>query len=668
MNDVVRRAVAWTVVGVTVLSVLASLALAGINGDAGRALPGVGMVAFAVVGALILVHRPDNPIGPLLCAAGLALTLVGGSEEYARRALLIAPGSLPGGRVAAYLMGFFPLTAIGLLVCLLPQVFPTGRALSPRWRAGIWAAWIYIVVGTAANALARQAVEGLDGYPNPYPVAAVQPYLGPLFLVSAVCLAASVLLGIVTLALRWRRSRSDERQQLKWFAAGVLPLLVPVALHEAYTTFSEVAIAVLVPLVPVVFGVAILRYRLYDLDVVLNRAVVYTVLSVLVALLYLALVTLCRLVVGTDRGLWVQVLATVAAAAAFQPVRGRVQRAVDTLFYGSRSRPYEALTRLGLVLERAPQPQTVLPGVVESVARELRLPYAAIELREDDGWLAAAGFGEPPGDRDEFPMVYQDEVIGRLVVGRRGTERFGNADRRLLADLARQAGVAAHAAQLTLALQRSRAALVSAREEERRRLRRDLHDGLGPALAGVTLGLHGAATNVQRDPDAAARQLRELEGQVQEAVHDIRRLVYGLRPPALDELGLARAIQREAIRLECGGLAITVQVGDEGLGALPAAVEVAAYRIAVEALTNVSRHARATTCRVRLTRGHELEIEVSDDGCGVDGRPAGVGLSAMRERAAELGGACWLEPLRPGTRVLARLPILDTPARELEAA
>jgi signal transduction histidine kinase len=273
--------------------------------------------------------------------------------------------------------------------------------------------------------------------------------------------------------------------------------------------------------------------------------------------------------------------------------------------------------------------------------------------------VTAAGYGEQVADVDEFPMVYQDEVIGRLLAGRRGTQRFRASDRRLLADLARQAGVAAHAVQLTLALQRSRAALVTAREEERRRLRRDLHDGLGPALSGVTLGLHAATANVRRDPDHAVSQLTALQGQMQDAVADIRRLVYGLRPPALDELGLALAIRREAARLEGGGLTIEVEVVPEQLGQLPAAVEAAAYRIASEALTNVSRHAGATHCVVRLSRGRELAVEVRDDGRGMDGRPAGVGLAGMRERAAELGGVCRVEALEPGTRVFARLPIVD---------
>ncbi|HEY7223560.1 MAG TPA: sensor histidine kinase [Micromonosporaceae bacterium] len=659
MTSLVRRTAAVMIVGITTALFLFALAMSGLNRDTTEVLPNIGVVAFAVVGALILVRRPENPTGALLCGAGLSLALLGAAQEYARQALIMAPGSLPGGQVAAYLTMWLPLIPVGLLVGLLPQIFPAGKAISPRWRFGVWTAWVYTIASTIANALYRQPVEGLPGVSNPYPVDAVQPYVGPLIVFSGVALVVSMVSGLVTLVRRWRRAIGDERQQLKWFALGVLPLLVPILLHDTFTTFSEVAITLLLPLVPVAFGVAILRYRLYDLDVVLNRAIVYASLSLLVALVYLGLVTVSELVIGVGRGLWVQALATVLAAATFQPARARIQRAVDTLFYGDRSRPYEALSRLGVLLEHAPQPDTVLPGVVESVAVALRLPYAAIDLREGDGWLTAAGYGERVADVDEFPMVYQDEVIGRLVVGRRGTQRFRHTERRLLADLARQAGVAAHAVQLTLALQRSRAALVTAREEERRRLRRDLHDGLGPALAGVTLGLHGAAANVRRDPDHAVLQLAALQDQVHDAVADIRRLVYGLRPPALDELGLAPAIRREAARLEGGGLVIAVEVVPDELGPLPAAVEAAAYRIASEALTNVSRHAAATRCVVRLSRGRELAVEVRDDGCGPNGRPGGVGLAAMRERAAELGGTCRVDALEPGTRVLARLPIVD---------
>jgi signal transduction histidine kinase len=375
------------------------------------------------------------------------------------------------------------------------------------------------------------------------------------------------------------------------------------------------------------------------------------------------LVAAAQAVIGEGRGLAVQVGATVVAAAAFQPLRTRVQWAVDTIFYGERSRPYEVLTRLGLLLEQTPAPETVLPSVVETVAVALRVPHVAVQLREGDGWVIAAAHGEPVGEPESFPMVYSDEVVGRLLVGRRGADDgFTHADRRLLGDLARHTGVAAHAVQLTEALRRSRTALVNAREEERRRLRRDLHDGLGPALAGVTLGLHAAAAHVPRDPRRAVALIEELERQIEEAVADIRRLVYNLRPPALDELGLAQAVRREAARLEGDGveLSIVVDVPTGGVGTLPAAVEVAAFRIVAEALTNVTRHARAHHCEVRIRRSGDgpLEVEIVDDGVGLNGRPAGVGLAAMRERAEELGGACRVSS-DGGTRVLARLPIME---------
>jgi signal transduction histidine kinase len=211
-----------------------------------------------------------------------------------------------------------------------------------------------------------------------------------------------------------------------------------------------------------------------------------------------------------------------------------------------------------------------------------------------------------------------------------------------------------------LALQRSRAELITAREEERRRLRRDLHEGLGPTLAGVSLGLHAARTHVRTAPDEAEALLDTLEAQVEQAVADVRRTVYGLRPPALDEFGLVRAVQLHAARFDGtqGGLRVVVDSPPEGLGVLPAAVEVAAYRIATEALTNVARHAQAQTCTVRLSLNGALEVEVTDDGRGFAAEPdVGVGLAAMRERAAELGGTLSLERPETGARVRARLPI-----------
>ena len=258
-------------------------------------------------------------------------------------------------------------------------------------------------------------------------------------------------------------------------------------------------------------------------------------------------------------------------------------------------------------------------------------------------------------------MTYQAEQVGRLLVSPRSSgQPLDTSDRRLLVDLARQVGVAAHAVRASLALQRSRVALVSAREEERRRLRRDLHEGLGPTLAGVTLGLHAAHSQVASAPEEAEKLLETLEAQVEQAVADVRRVVYGLRPPALDEFGLLRALQLQAAQLEASApkLTVALDLPERAIGRLPAAVEVAAYRIACEALTNVVRHAGASTCTVRVHLDGTLELDITDNGGGLlKNQTAGVGILGMRERAEELGGQLTITSDQCGTTVRAHLPV-----------
>jgi signal transduction histidine kinase len=310
----------------------------------------------------------------------------------------------------------------------------------------------------------------------------------------------------------------------------------------------------------------------------------------------------------------------------------------------------------------------VLPTVVETVREALRLPYAAIALGDGGGGAPekiVASAGSPVEGPLRLPLTYRSEPVGELLLGpRAGEGGFSAADRRLLEDLARQAGVAAHAVRLTAELQRSRERLVAAREEERRRLRRDLHDGLGAQLAGLNVQAGVLRHLIKHDPEAADALVAELRGEMRSAIADVRRLVYGLRPPALDELGLVGALRGLAERhgAEGAGLHVTVEAPEpEAMPPLPAAVEVAAYRIAQEAMTNVARHARASRCVVRLAVAPgELSLEVTDDGVGLpETRPTpGVGLHSMRERAVELGGECVVEAAPGGgTRVLARLPL-----------
>jgi len=645
----------------TVALSLATVVLSGLDGHALAGFRVLPVAAFGVMGMLIVARRPENRLGWLFCAVGIAMGASACSQEFARRALVQSPGSMPGGEVAAWLAGWTPLVGIGLLLGLLPPLFPTGRSLGRRWRPGLWAAWAFIVLGAVGNAFAPQSIEGVPGVRNPYGVESAASAFRVVQAAAGLFGLVALVGGLASLVVRWRRAAGDEAQQLKWFAAGIAVLPVLALVHDSAPSEVDAVFVVALPLVPLTMGVAILRHRLYDLDLVINRVVVYAGLSAMVTGLYLAIVVVSEWALDGSAALGVHAAAALAVAATFQPLRSRTQRAVDRLFYGDRSRPYDALARLGRRLEDAIVPGRVLPGVVESVAGALRVPYVAIEVRQGDEWVPSAEYGRPAGTPERFPMTYQATTVGQLLVCPRAEgEQFSSADRRLLADLARQAGVAAHAVQTTTDLQRSRAALVSAREEERRRLRRDLHDGLGPTLAGVTLGLHAARATLRRDIDRAEAMLDQLEAQVEEAVGDIRRLVYGLRPPALDEFGLTRAVQQHAARMEAspGGLSISVEAPAEGLGPLPAAVEVAAYRIVTEALTNVARHACARWCAVRFVLNGALELEVLDDGKGLsaDAR-AGVGLAAMRERAAELGGSVAVESSDAGTRVWARLPV-----------
>jgi signal transduction histidine kinase len=297
--------------------------------------------------------------------------------------------------------------------------------------------------------------------------------------------------------------------------------------------------------------------------------------------------------------------------------------------------------------------------VAEAIAVSLRLPYVAVET--------AAGVTVSYGDRQDrdpqaIPLTHQGQRVGRLLAAGRDHQPPSTRDLKLLTDLARPAGAAVHAAGLADALRASRRRLVQAREEERRRLRRDLHDGLGPTLAGVGLGLDVAATLVEQDPAEAPRLLAELKRETAGAIDDVRRLVYNLRPPALDELGLVSAVRQQVERLTMHHSGLDIRVEASELPRLGAATEVAAYRIALEAVANAARHAGAGHCSVQLTADGLLRLEVVDDGKGIPGGAVGgVGLAAMRERAIEIGGECTVTQAEPnGTRVLALLP-LDTP-------
>jgi signal transduction histidine kinase len=498
---------------------------------------------------------------------------------------------------------------------------------------------------------------------------------------------ASLVLLVIAQVYRYRHASSPlQRQQTKWLLYGgsvaviiAIGLFVPTLLFPAleqagsfYLLIIQPANLVILFIFPLCLGLAILHYRLWDIDLIINRTLVYGLLTGTIALIYVGLVIglqyLLRLF-SVQASSLVLVGSTLLIAAIFQPLRRRLQRTINRLMYGVRNDPYAVLTRLGQRLEATLAPNTVLPTIVETVAQTLKLAYVAITLTTDerrpipdqasprgDVFVPVASYGSPTAHPLRLPLIYQTETLGYLLIGPRPGETLTSANHKLLADLSRQIGISAHSVQLTAELQQARERLVHTREEERRRLRRDLHDGLGSVLASLNWRAGALRMLLFRDPVAADALVVEQQNTIQAAIGDIRRLVYDLRPPALDELGLIGAIRERAAKQSTPtkydsvqGLRVDV-VAPDHLPALPAAVEVAAYRIVQEALTNVVCHAQAHLCRICLSCENDLlHVEVTDDGIGLpESYRAGVGLLSMRERAAELGGTCEIAPMPEG--------------------
>jgi len=325
--------------------------------------------------------------------------------------------------------------------------------------------------------------------------------------------------------------------------------------------------------------------------------------------------------------------------------------------YGHRGDPYVAISVLSRTLSDSLHVESTVPAAVEAIGRTLAMEYVAVVTPTGS---MEAEYGSPRHpDVLSVPLVHHDHVVGELRLSHRPGEQLRERDRRLIADLAPQVAAAVHAVTLARELQAARQRLVGLREEERRRIRRDLHDGLGPALAGLTLTLEAVRNLADSDLDRANRLLESATGQVQTLVGDVRRLIYGLRPPALDELGLAASIRALAARDSTAGLDVTVEAPPSPVE-LPAAVEVGVYWIVQEALTNVRKHARAHACRIELeVEAATVRVQVADDGIGLQHASSGLGLNTMRERAAELGGACKIGPAAAGgTLVSATLPRL----------
>jgi len=661
---------AWSIWALSVVLVAIKLFLQSLNDPSlflGNLFNALVLLGFATVGALVASRRPENPIGWIVSGGTLLWALGDFALEGAVYALVTVPGALPGGAWMAWL-GFWVRGLGWVMVMFLLLLFPTGRLPSARWLPAVWLAVGYLALFTVVTMLGPSSLEiRLSSVRNPVGIeipGGIFDFLSVLTLFGTI---GTMAVGAAAVIVRFGRAQEEERQQLKWLAYGAAFGTITIGVTVVASFFDidlgSVPFYLAVAGFPVAIGIAILRYRLWDIDLLINRTLVYGTLIVIVTGLYIILVGMVGVLFQSMDNSFLVILATGLIAVLFQPLRDRLQRGVNRLMYGERDDPYAVLSRLSQRLEATLAPEAVLPTIVETVKESLNLPYVAIALKQGEAFAVVASSGTLVNDTLRLPLVYQNEKIGQLLLAPRAPgETFSPADRRLLDDLAREAGVAVHAVRLTTDLQHSRARLVTTREEERRRLRRDLHDGLGPTLASLAQRLDTARILVPRDPNAAVALLGDLTAQVKITITDIRRLVYALRPPALDELGLVSALREHAAHYnESNGLSISMEA-PERLPPLPAAVEVAAYRIVLEALTNVARHAHARTCHIHLElrEAQVLYLEVTDDGGGLPkDYHAGVGLTSMRERAMELGGECRIEPgPTHGIRVVARLPLL----------
>ncbi len=615
------------------------------------------VAAFLIVGTVLGIARPANRVGWFMLVAAACWAFGDAAIELAVYGVRTAPGSIPAAAVYSVIGEATRALGWSIVVVGVAVVFPDGHLVSPRWR---WLARL-TVIATGLVVLAQFLSPTLEevrlsGHRNPIggPMSWNDP-TGLMALVGTGLLSVALIGAVAQLVARWHTGGPLVRQQLLAFAVAICvpALLIPLAFVNGPPPSWLFGLTVL-PMV-VAIAIAVLQHRLYDLHFAVNRTLLWLGLSAAVIAIYVLVIGGVGGLLDASGARWLPWVATGVVAVSFAPLRTALQAAVNRITYGRWEQPYDVLADVGQRLAEAADTNLLLESVADELAVGLGLP--GLVIRDRDGTVLVQR-GEIGAGISRQALVAYGEVVGSMSYGLPKSSR--QSDARLLEDLARQLGSVLHARQLVTALQQTRERLVLAREEERRRLRRDIHDGVGPALAGLILKVDTIGNVL---PDGVAAQpardrLRTLRADVQATVLDVRRVVEGLRPPALDELGLADALRQAANRLAVDSpLVVTVDASDV-LPPLPAAVEVAAYRIAAEAVTNVVRHSGADLCTVTLdVAGHRLLVTVADNGIGFDGVGNGNGLATMRERAEELGGTLVMAVTPTGTTVTAALPL-----------
>lgn len=651
--DVLIDAPAWYIASMSVaqgvvslVTALVSLTLAGIVFWKKRDDPGALLVSFYLLAYGVILA------GPLEALNGF-------------------PQMFPGASVSNHLL--IPTHAIltlqsALLVpmLLLFYLFPNGHFV-PRWTR-------YAALALLLLAPLFVYISAFEWIPTTTPLAWFM-FAAFLGLLGA---------GVYAQVYRYRRvASSDERQQTKWVLFGLaLTFFFMLLVQIPYVFASQVPVGqaqpwwlplmslswwICVSILPFSLAIAVLGYRLWDIDILINRALVYGALTAFVVGVYILSVGAFGALFQTSGNFVISLLATAAIAILFQPLRERLQRGVNHLMYGERDDPYRVLTRLGAQLESAIEPSLALTQTVETVATALKLPYVAIALKQEGNMQTVAAYGTAPKAASRFPLIHAGEPIGELVAApRTPNETLTPADERLLRDLARQISIAARTAALTSDLEQARLRIVTERGEARRQLASDLHDGVGHQLVGLTRQIEHVTPKAPASAALITTEfLADIKRRVIALTTQVRELAHQLYPPELEMLGLSGALREHTQNYPTFRILFDAPTS---LPRLPAEIETAAYYIALEALTNVDKHANARTCTIRLrlssadlaTRLQWLELDILDDGRGFTADAArGLGLLSMRARAAEVGGICYIARNRGGgTVVFVRIPCI----------
>ncbi|HEY3209072.1 MAG TPA: GAF domain-containing sensor histidine kinase [Actinomycetota bacterium] len=683
MSQRTASRLAWALGAISVIAILAGVALEIISpahqlppeyrSSAADVFDDLSILGLPLIGTLVASRRSGILLGWVFLLAGLGLGLSNFGSSYTAYALIVQDGSLPGGHAAGWLANWTWTLGIGALPFLL-LLFPTGRLVSRRWRAVGWIALVCtgVLVITAAVMASLAWSRPLVGPETSDFAPAAQP-LVPFLIGAILAINGLSLVAFVSTALRFKKARGEERQQLKWFVTAAA-IFVTLLVINLFITNIVVAIGFSLAQIGlfVAVGIAILKYRLYDIDVVINKAVVFGALAAFFTAVYVAIVVGIGALVGSRANRFLTVAAAVLIAVAFQPVRERAKHLANRLVYGRRATPYEVLSQFsermtgGYATEDLPSRMAQILGDGTGATGAVVWLEVGAELRPAATWPADASALEPipvrgndvpapPHAAAFFPVRHHGELLGALSIDKPANEPLTPAEEKLVSDLASQAGLVMRNVGLIEELRASRQRLVKAQDEERRRLERNIHDGAQQQLVALSVKLTLARAMARKDAERADAMLAELQAEAQDAMENLRDLARGIYPPLLADHGLVAALDAQARKA-----AVPVEIETDGISRYPQEAEAAVYFCTLEALQNVAKYAGAAHAAVHLREENgALVFEVTDDGVGFDpaARGYGTGLQGMADRLAALGGELVVRSAPgAGTTVTGRLP------------